>query len=137
MTKYNPRIKAHRKLLAENIIKACLSCGMIIDFSQGEEQEELVFVKPIDDMKVYVYTSIDSCTKQARQVGHDGIRITAMYADGHAASWPYRYSTNVNRTGHFKRISKRLVKAIRVATWNAENPNSPRWNGLRPLEQKK
>ena len=128
--KYNHRKPSHRKLLAKDIIKICLGYG----FWLRQGNKELTFIKRVGDYEITIYTSIEAETGEIRTVGADAIRVLVYQRN---PEWDCRFSRTINRVGRFKKIGDRLAEAIRIGTWNAENPDKPRWNGGKRKQTKK
>jgi hypothetical protein len=126
MTKYNPKNPQHRTWLAKRIIKVCMGYGLLLSFDVGEEY---IFEKKVGEYTVRVYTSVDKRSGAVRFGGTDAIRVLCS---NHANQWflhRLRYNRNIHRRGTFDTIAKRLAESLRVANWNAENPDKPRWDG--------
>ena len=132
MTKYNPKREDHRKWLAERIIKVILGYGYIIDF--GSLANELTFVRKVNDYEIRVYTSIDKATGACRHSGSDALRVLCLEPK---KLFEPRFSRNIHRRGTFDSIASRLAEALRIANWNAENPDKPRWNGSASPKRRK
>ena len=133
--KYNPKNENHRKLLAQRILKVLLGYGYTLNFdSRGEELEFYRNAEAPDGEKalVTVYTSIDRRSGAVRWEGTDAIRVTASHHyekdDGFLASQTRFYRT-IHRRGTFDTIAKRLAEALRIANWNIQNLDKPRWDG--------
>ena len=127
MTKYNPRNDLHRKWLAERVLKVALAYGFMLDFSDTVSQE-MVFCKKVKGFTTKIYTSVDKRSRVMRHVGSDAIRVIAT-DDSKELRENLRFHRIIHRKGTFKTIGDRLAEALRIANWNVENPDKPRWNG--------
>ena len=131
MSKYNPRTQIHRAWLAKRIMKVCMGYGLLLSFDDGAE--EYIFEKKVGKYTVKVYTSVDKRSGIMRFDGTDAIRVLCINNDTSPQYQEYRhqlrYNRNIHRRGTFDSIAKRLAESLRVANWNAENPDKPRWDG--------
>ena len=130
MSKYNPRTQIHRAWLAKRIMKVCMGYDLLLSFDDGAE--EYIFEKKVGEYIVKVYTSVDKRSGSMRFDGTDAIRVLCIHSDGlwaQVGESQLRYNRNIHRRGTFDTIAKRLAESLRVANWNAENPDKPRWDG--------
>ena len=131
--KYNPKNENHRKWLAQRVLKVLLGYGYVLDFDA--RGEELVFYKHSDcdeQAVVTVYTSIDRRSGSMRWRGTDAIRVSATHhyqaPNGNHQS-DQRFYRTIHRRGTLDTIAKRLAEALRIANWNIQNLDKPRWDG--------
>lgn len=139
MTKYNPTDKNHRKRLAECILNVLLDYGYVLNFDTVGE--ELQFYRKAEGETraiATVYTSIDSRSGEVRYGGTDAIRVSAThhYKENGVHCSQQRFYRTIHRRGTFKTVAKRLAEALRIANWNIENVNEPRWDGTALLKQR-
>jgi len=134
--KYNPKNEKHRKWLAQRVLKVLLGYGYVLDFDA--RGEELQFYRKNEEGQfgqVTVYTSIDRRSGAMRWKGTDAIRVTANthipaphFGEG-AVTSEQRFHRVIHRRGTLDTIAKRLAEALRIANWNIENPDKPKWDG--------
>ena len=131
--KYNPKNEKHRKWLAERVLKVLLGYGYVLNFDA--RGEELMFYKNSECEEtaiVTVYTSIDRRSGSMRWAGTDAIRVSATHHyeedNGYHAS-EQRFYRTIHRRGTLDTIAKRLAEALRIANWNIQNLDKPRWDG--------
>ena len=137
MAKYNPKNEQHRKWLAQRVLKVVLGYGYVMDFT--EQSQELTFYRKTDTGEVRVFTSIDKRSGAMRYGGTDAIRVLAScpttpteVTGGNIVEISHsrlRFNRNIHRRGTFDTIAKRVAEALRIANWNIENPDKPRWDG--------
>ena len=133
MAKYNPSNEKHRKWLAERVLKVLLGYGYVLDFDASGE--ELQFYRKAEGEEraiVTVYTSIDRRSGSMRWKGTDAIRVNATHhweEDNGFHTSQLRFNRTIHRRGTFDTIAKRLAEALRIANWNIENLDKPRWDG--------
>ncbi len=133
MAKYNPSNEKHRKWLAERVLKVLLGYGYVLDFdARGEELQFYRKAEGEERATVTVYTSIDRRSGSMRCAGTDAIRVNAYHhyeEDNGFHSTQLRFNRTIHRKGTFDTIAKRLAEALRIANWNIENLDKPRWDG--------
>ena len=139
--KYNPKNDNHRKWLAQRVLKVLLGYGYVLNFDA--KGEELVFYKNSEGEKtaiVTVYTSIDRRSGSMRWRGTDAIRISATYhyqaPNGNLTS-DQRFYRTINRVGTLDSIAKRVAEGLRIANWNIQNLDKPRWDGQTPSKKRR
>ena len=139
--KYNPKNEKHRKWLAERVLKVLLGYGYVLNFDA--KGEELVFYKNSEGEKtaiVTVYTSIDRRSGSMRWRGTDAIRVSATHhyqaPNGNHQS-DQRFYRTINRVGTFDSITKRVAEGLRIANWNIQNLDKPRWDGQTPSKKRR
>ena len=139
--KYNPKNDNHRKWLAERVLKVLLGYGYVLNFDA--KGEELVLYKNSEGEKTAtgtVYTSIDRRSGSMRWRGTDAIRISATYhyqaPFGNLAS-SQRFYRTINRVGTLDSIAKRVAEGLRIANWNIQNLDKPRWDGQTPSKKRR
>jgi len=138
--KYNPKNEKHRKWLAERVLKVLLGYGYVLDFDV--RGEELTFYRKAEGEEraiITVYTSVDTRSGSMRWRGTDAIRVSATHhfvKEGmHCSS--QRFYRTIHRRGTFDTIAKRLAEALRIANWNIENLDKPRWDGTSKPKRRK
>ena len=139
--KYNPKNDNHRKWLAERVLKVLLGYGYVLNFDA--KGEELIFYKNSECEEtaiVTVYTSIDRRSGSMRWRGTDAIRISATHhyeeENGFHAS-AQRFYRTINRVGTLDSIAKRVAEGLRIANWNIQNLDKPRWDGQTPSKKRR
>ena len=118
MAKYNPKNLQHRSWLAQNILSVLPKWGFEMESEKyGDHCWEFV-LKREDKYRagkyILVFTSIEKQSGAVRACGDDAIRIVGLREDEIGEIYPL-YRKKVNRTGEFKNITSRMIKAIKEA----------------------
>ena len=118
MAKYDPGNIQHRSWLAQNILSILPKWGFEIESEKyGNPCWEFVLKredKCTPGKYILVFTSIEKQSGAVRVCGEDAIRVVGLRENKIGKIYPL-YRKKVNRTGEFKNITSRMIKAIKEA----------------------